>query len=116
MQVGIAVIPYADSLDRTRQLVRIADEGGLPFVGVQDHPYQRHFFDTWSLIPTLFAETERISFFTDVAKPATVSTHQSAGPWFWPVGTVLGCAGVTWRGRRIPARRRSQASRERSVA
>jgi alkanesulfonate monooxygenase SsuD/methylene tetrahydromethanopterin reductase-like flavin-dependent oxidoreductase (luciferase family) len=36
-------------------------------VGIQDHPYQRHFFDTWSLIPTLLAETSRISFFTDVA-------------------------------------------------
>src|SRR3954454_19530891 len=66
-QVGISIVPWADSLDRNRELVRVADEGGLPFVGVQDHPYQRHFFDTWSLIATLLAETERISFFTDVA-------------------------------------------------
>jgi alkanesulfonate monooxygenase SsuD/methylene tetrahydromethanopterin reductase-like flavin-dependent oxidoreductase (luciferase family) len=36
-------------------------------VGIQDHPYQHHFFDTWSLIATLLAETKRISFFTDVA-------------------------------------------------
>jgi hypothetical protein len=36
-------------------------------VGIQDHPYQHHFFDTWSLIPTLIAETKRVSFFTDVA-------------------------------------------------
>ncbi len=47
--------------------MRAADEGGLALVGIQDHPYQRHFFDTWSLIPTLFAETKQISFFTDVA-------------------------------------------------
>ena len=67
IEVGISIIPYADSLDRTRELVRAAEEGGLSFVGVQDHPYQRHFFDTWSLIPALLAETERISFFTDVA-------------------------------------------------
>jgi alkanesulfonate monooxygenase SsuD/methylene tetrahydromethanopterin reductase-like flavin-dependent oxidoreductase (luciferase family) len=65
--VGISLIPYADSLDRIRELVRVADEGGLELVGIQDHPYQHHFFDTWSLIPTLLAETERISFFTDVA-------------------------------------------------
>ena len=57
----------ADSLDRSRELVRVADEGGLALVGIQDHPYQHHFFDTWSLIPTLLAETKRISFFTDVA-------------------------------------------------
>ena len=36
-------------------------------MGIQDHPYQRHFLDTWSLIPMLMAETKRISFFTDVA-------------------------------------------------
>src|SRR4051812_14988355 len=66
-QVGISIVPYSDSLDRNREVVRVADEGGLPLVGVQDHPYQHHFFDTWSLIPTLLAETKRISFFTDVA-------------------------------------------------
>jgi alkanesulfonate monooxygenase SsuD/methylene tetrahydromethanopterin reductase-like flavin-dependent oxidoreductase (luciferase family) len=67
LEVGISIIPDADSLDRHRALVRTADEGGLPLVGIQDHPYQHHFFDTWSLIPTLLAETKRISFFTDVA-------------------------------------------------
>jgi alkanesulfonate monooxygenase SsuD/methylene tetrahydromethanopterin reductase-like flavin-dependent oxidoreductase (luciferase family) len=66
-QVGISIIPYADSLDRSRELLRVADEGGLALVGIQDHPYQRHFYDTWSLIPTLLSETKRISFFTDVA-------------------------------------------------
>jgi alkanesulfonate monooxygenase SsuD/methylene tetrahydromethanopterin reductase-like flavin-dependent oxidoreductase (luciferase family) len=67
LKFGISIIPYADALDRNRELVRVADEGGLAFVGIQDHPYQHHFFDTWSLIPTLLAETKRISFFTDVA-------------------------------------------------
>src|SRR5256885_16603732 len=67
VQVGISIVPYTDELDRNRELVRAADEGGLALVGVQDHPYQRHFFDTWSLIPTLLAETKRVSFFTDVA-------------------------------------------------
>ncbi len=67
LEVGISIIPDADSLDRSRELVRVADEGGLALVGIQDHPYQHHFFDTWSLIPTLLAETKRISFFTDVA-------------------------------------------------
>jgi alkanesulfonate monooxygenase SsuD/methylene tetrahydromethanopterin reductase-like flavin-dependent oxidoreductase (luciferase family) len=67
LEIGISIIPDADSLDRSRELVRVADEGGLALVGIQDHPYQRHFFDTWSLIPTLLAETKRISFFTDVA-------------------------------------------------
>ena len=65
MQFGISVLPSTDTLDRIRELVRTADEAELDLVGIQDHPYQHHFFDTWSLIPTLLAETERISFFTD---------------------------------------------------
>src|ERR1700746_2218627 len=67
LEVGISIVPSVESLDRNRALVKVADEGGLAFVGIQDHPYQRHFVDTWSLIPTLMAETKRISFFTDVA-------------------------------------------------
>jgi alkanesulfonate monooxygenase SsuD/methylene tetrahydromethanopterin reductase-like flavin-dependent oxidoreductase (luciferase family) len=67
LQVGIAVVPATDTLDRIRELVGAADEAGLDLVGIQDHPYQSHFLDTWSLIPALLAETKRISFFTDVA-------------------------------------------------
>jgi len=65
--IGIAIIPDVEALERNREMVRAAEDGGFSLVGVQDHPYQRYFFDTWSLIPTLLAETERISFFTDVA-------------------------------------------------
>ena len=67
LQFGISVVPATDALDRIRELVGAADEAGLDLVGIQDHPYQRRFLDTWSLIPTLLAETKRISFFTDVA-------------------------------------------------
>ena len=66
-QFGISLVPATETLDRNRELVRTADEGGLDLVGIQDHPYQRRFLDTWSLIPTLLAVTKRISFFTDVA-------------------------------------------------
>jgi hypothetical protein len=34
-------------LDRTRELVHAADEGGLQLVGIQDHPYQARFIDTF---------------------------------------------------------------------
>jgi len=66
-QVGISIIPNADSLDRSRELVNAADDGGLELVGIQDHPYQSRFLDTFALVATLLAETRRISFFTDVA-------------------------------------------------
>jgi alkanesulfonate monooxygenase SsuD/methylene tetrahydromethanopterin reductase-like flavin-dependent oxidoreductase (luciferase family) len=60
-------VPATESLGAIRELARAADGAGLDLVGIQDHPYQGHFLDTWSLIPTLLAETDRISFFTDVA-------------------------------------------------
>jgi alkanesulfonate monooxygenase SsuD/methylene tetrahydromethanopterin reductase-like flavin-dependent oxidoreductase (luciferase family) len=67
LQFGIGVVPATESLDRVRALVRTADLARLDLVGIQDHPYQHRFLDTWSLIPTLLAETKRISLFTDVA-------------------------------------------------
>jgi alkanesulfonate monooxygenase SsuD/methylene tetrahydromethanopterin reductase-like flavin-dependent oxidoreductase (luciferase family) len=67
LHFGISVVPATESLDRIRELVGAADEAGLDLVGIQDHPYQSHFLDAWSLIPALLAETKRISFFTDVA-------------------------------------------------
>src|SRR5256714_2676774 len=67
VQFGISLVPATETLDRNRELARVADEAGLDRVGIQDHPYQHHFLDTWSLIPTLLADTKRISFFPDVA-------------------------------------------------
>ena len=67
LSFGISIVPYADSFQRGRELVRIADEAGMEYVGIQDHPYQARFFDTFALIATLLAQTGRITFFTDVA-------------------------------------------------
>jgi alkanesulfonate monooxygenase SsuD/methylene tetrahydromethanopterin reductase-like flavin-dependent oxidoreductase (luciferase family) len=67
LEFGISIVPAADSLDRNRALVREADDAGLDLVGVQDHPYQRRFLDTFALIGTLLAETSRVRIFPDVA-------------------------------------------------
>jgi alkanesulfonate monooxygenase SsuD/methylene tetrahydromethanopterin reductase-like flavin-dependent oxidoreductase (luciferase family) len=67
LRFGIAIVPATEGLDGIRALVRAADEARLDLVGVQDHPYQHHFLDTWSLIPMLLAETKHVSLFTDVA-------------------------------------------------
>ena len=67
VRVGISIVPAIADLDRVRALVRVADESGLDVVGIQDHPYQGRFLETWSLIPSLLAQTERVSMFTDVA-------------------------------------------------
>jgi alkanesulfonate monooxygenase SsuD/methylene tetrahydromethanopterin reductase-like flavin-dependent oxidoreductase (luciferase family) len=67
LEFGISLVPATERLDRISELARAADEAALDLVGIQDHPYQGHFLDTWSLVATLLAETKRISFFTDVA-------------------------------------------------
>jgi alkanesulfonate monooxygenase SsuD/methylene tetrahydromethanopterin reductase-like flavin-dependent oxidoreductase (luciferase family) len=64
---GISIEPLADPPGWAASLARAADENGLDLVGIQDHPYQRRFLDTWTLISTLVPITERVSFFPDVA-------------------------------------------------
>jgi alkanesulfonate monooxygenase SsuD/methylene tetrahydromethanopterin reductase-like flavin-dependent oxidoreductase (luciferase family) len=44
----------------------IADELGFDLIGVQDHPYQRRFYDTWTLLTAMAMRTERIALFPDV--------------------------------------------------
>lgn len=66
-QFGIFPAPLAADFHEIVRMVQLADELGLDLVGVQDHPYQRRFLDTFTLIPVLLARTERITFFPDVA-------------------------------------------------
>src|SRR5215204_2900787 len=67
LEFGASVEPLADPLDWARRVSRTADQVGLDLIGIQDHPYQRRFLDTWTLISTLVPLTERIRFFPDVA-------------------------------------------------
>lgn len=78
LEFGVSIVPSADDLDSGRAIVRAAEAGGLDLVGIQDHPYQRRFLDTFALIATLLAQTERLRFFPDVANlplrpPATMA-------------------------------------------
>src|SRR4029077_19037632 len=43
-----------------------ADRSGLDMVGVQDHPYQWRYFDTWTLLAYVAGRTERVRFLPDV--------------------------------------------------
>src|SRR5688572_7682846 len=65
IKFGYFLIPNADA-----PLLLIAQEAerlGLDYVAVQDHPYQRRFVDTWTLLSMIAAGTERIGLFPDVA-------------------------------------------------
>lgn len=65
IKFGYFLIPNADL-----PLLSIAQEAerlGLDYIAVQDHPYQRRFVDTWSLLSMIAATTSRIGLFPDVA-------------------------------------------------
>lgn len=67
LEFGFFPEPLADPPQRVERLVRAAERSGLDLIGIQDHPYQRRFYDTWTLIAYLAARTERVRFFPDVA-------------------------------------------------
>jgi alkanesulfonate monooxygenase SsuD/methylene tetrahydromethanopterin reductase-like flavin-dependent oxidoreductase (luciferase family) len=64
---GISITPYAEQYREIVQQVLAAERSGLELVGIQDHPYQRRFLDTFALIGDLLARTSRVRMFPDVA-------------------------------------------------
>src|ERR1700674_19622 len=65
VRFGAFVIPEAT--DRPLQVAAVAEELGFDLLGVQDHPYQRRFYDTMTLLTAIAMRTERITVFPDVA-------------------------------------------------
>src|SRR5712692_1388506 len=68
IEFGISVVPTAADLLQTRTTVSLADTLGLDLVGIQDHPYQWRFLDTWALMADLLARTTRIRIFPDLPR------------------------------------------------
>ena len=67
VEFGYFLVPNANDIATLVEQARIADDAGLDLIGIQDHPYQRRFLDTFSLISDLAARTQRVRFFPDVA-------------------------------------------------
>jgi alkanesulfonate monooxygenase SsuD/methylene tetrahydromethanopterin reductase-like flavin-dependent oxidoreductase (luciferase family) len=67
IQFGNFLIPDATRpLQPVEQAVR-ADALGIDLIGIQDHPYQWRFHDTWTLLTAIAMRTERVTVFPDVA-------------------------------------------------
>ncbi len=64
---GLSITPYSSNVDNIFRLAKTADDLGLDIIGIQDHPYNGSFFDTWTLISALAASTKRIRYFPDVS-------------------------------------------------
>jgi len=65
--LGFSLAPETEHLDTILRAAHEADRRGLDLLGVQDHPYQRRFVDTWTLLAAIGARTERLRIFPDVA-------------------------------------------------
>jgi hypothetical protein len=47
VEYGISITPMWLDQPVTIGLAEVADEAGLDLIGIQDHPYQWRFYDTW---------------------------------------------------------------------
>jgi alkanesulfonate monooxygenase SsuD/methylene tetrahydromethanopterin reductase-like flavin-dependent oxidoreductase (luciferase family) len=66
VEVGLFVTPSAENPELTVRQAMLADEVGLEYLAVQDHPYQRRYFDTWTLLSYVAGRTQSIRLVTDV--------------------------------------------------
>ena len=84
LQFGVFLSPDADRREDVVAQALTAEAAGLDLVGIQDHPYQRRFLDTWVLIGHLLARTTRIRVFPDVAnlplRPPAMMAKAAASP------------------------------------
>jgi alkanesulfonate monooxygenase SsuD/methylene tetrahydromethanopterin reductase-like flavin-dependent oxidoreductase (luciferase family) len=67
VEFGLSLAPEWADRGKALRLTRLADELGYDLVGIQDHPYQWRFLDTWTLIAWLAGQTNRVRLFPDVA-------------------------------------------------
>jgi alkanesulfonate monooxygenase SsuD/methylene tetrahydromethanopterin reductase-like flavin-dependent oxidoreductase (luciferase family) len=101
---GINIDPATNGVELAFDLARYADEAGMDLIGVQDHPYNGGFLDTWTLLSVLGARTERVRLFPNVAalplRPPAMLAKAAASLDVLTKGRVeLGLgAGALWDG------------------
>ena len=64
---GYFLTPDATDTREVMRRAQVCDRVGYDLIGIQDHPYQRRFLDTWTLLAFLAGQTERVRLFPDVA-------------------------------------------------
>lgn len=66
-QFGLFLIPTAGDPQEPFRLAQSADSHGLDLLTIQDHPYQRRFYETWTLLTALAMATKQIRVSPNVA-------------------------------------------------
>jgi alkanesulfonate monooxygenase SsuD/methylene tetrahydromethanopterin reductase-like flavin-dependent oxidoreductase (luciferase family) len=64
---GWFLVPDAADPAALVDQARRVERAGFDLIGIQDHPYQRRYLDTFSLLAALATATERVGLFPDVA-------------------------------------------------
>lgn len=67
LRFGWFLVPNAADPSGLVAEARLAERAGFDLIGIQDHPYQRRYFDTFTLLAALAVATERVGLFPDVA-------------------------------------------------
>jgi alkanesulfonate monooxygenase SsuD/methylene tetrahydromethanopterin reductase-like flavin-dependent oxidoreductase (luciferase family) len=67
VRFGWFLVPEAADPAGLLAEARLAERAGFDLIGVQDHPYQRRYLDTFTLLAALATATERVGLFPDVA-------------------------------------------------
>src|SRR5215471_15772548 len=82
VRFGAKVDPAANDPSWPLRLTQAVEKAGLEYIGIQDHPYNARFLDTWTLIATLLQATERVHIFPNVAnlplRPPTMLAKAAA--------------------------------------
>jgi alkanesulfonate monooxygenase SsuD/methylene tetrahydromethanopterin reductase-like flavin-dependent oxidoreductase (luciferase family) len=82
VRFGLNVDPHAAGVPAATRITAIAEAAGLEYVGVQDHPYNADFLDTFTLITWLTGQTRSVRFFPNVAnlplRPPAMLAKQAA--------------------------------------
>src|SRR5688572_9002498 len=66
LQFGYFLTPDAAMHSQIIQTAQTIEALGFELIGIQDHPYQWRFLDTWTLMSVIAAKTERLRIFPDV--------------------------------------------------
>jgi alkanesulfonate monooxygenase SsuD/methylene tetrahydromethanopterin reductase-like flavin-dependent oxidoreductase (luciferase family) len=97
---GYFLIPNA--ADPLLETARTVERLGLDYVGIQDHPYQRRFVDTFALLSAILSATTTVQAFPDVAclplrPPAVLAKTAASLDALFPGRFELGLgAGAFW--------------------
>jgi alkanesulfonate monooxygenase SsuD/methylene tetrahydromethanopterin reductase-like flavin-dependent oxidoreductase (luciferase family) len=101
---GTFITPQAERAADVVALARLTEHAGLELATFQDHPYQRRFLDTWTLLSWVAAETELLRVAPNVLnvplRPPALVARAAASLDLLSAGRVeLGLgAGAFWDG------------------